>query len=160
MSEHTSALGSIEDRHDHAARIISSATAWSAASAAIPVPALDLVALGAVQAKMIVDLSRLYGHQASGALAKGLVSVLLGTLLPSGAAGVLLGSGAKLVPGWGSVVGAATLAALGAAASYAIGKIFVRHYEAGGTLGSFSVEAVREDLKAEFAKTQVKPKMA
>lgn len=140
------------ERLEAASRIISSAARWSAASAAIPVPVIDLIALGGVQAKMIVDLSRLYDQPASGEVARGLVSVLLGTLLPGGAAGALVGSGSKLVPGWGWVVGMASLSALGAAATFAIGKIFVRHYEAGGTLNSFSAEAVKRDLKAEFSK--------
>jgi uncharacterized protein (DUF697 family) len=142
----------VDERHEAASRIISSAARWSAASAAIPVPVVDLVALGGVQAKMIVDLSRLYEQPASGEVARGLVSVLLGTLLPGGAAGALMGSGSKLLPGGGWVVGVASLAALGAAATFAIGKIFVRHYEGGGTLASFSAEAIKGDLKAEFNK--------
>jgi len=143
-----------DERRGQAARIISSAAVWSAASGAIPVPIVDLVALGGVQAKMIIDLSQLYGHRASGEVTRGLVSVLLGTLLPAGATGALLGSGSKLVPGWGWVVGMASLATLGAAATYAIGKIFVRHFESGGTLANFSAEAVQEDLKAEFSKAK------
>ena len=144
----------VAERHEAAARIISSAARWSAASGAIPVPVVDMVALAGVQAKMIIDLSQLYGHRASGEVTRGLVSVLLGTLLPAGATGALLGSGSKLVPGWGWVVGMASLATLGAAATYAIGKIFVRHFESGGTLANFSAEAVQEDLKAEFSKAK------
>lgn len=140
------------DRHEEAGKIISSAMSWSAASAAIPVPVLDLVALGGVQTRMIIDLSRLYGHSASSETARGIVSVLLGTLLPAGAAGAIVGSGTKFVPGWGWLIGFASLAALGAAASYAIGKIFVRHFEGGGTLADFDASAVTDDLKEEFAK--------
>jgi len=144
--------GPVAERHEAAARIISSAARWSAASGAIPVPVVDMVALAGVQTKMIVDLSRLYGQPESGEVARGLVSVLLGTLLPGGAAGALVSSGSKLVPGWGWVIGMASLSALGAAASYAIGKVFVRHFEGGGTLASFSAEAIKGDLKAEFSK--------
>jgi len=159
MSSETATLETTEqvpDRHAQAAKIISSAMSWSAASAAIPVPLLDLIALGGVQTKMIIDLSRLYGHQASGETARGIVSVLLGTLLPAGAAGVLVGSSTKLVPGWGWAVGFASLAALGAAASYAVGKVFVRHFEDGGTVANFDADAVTEDLKAEFSKGKSK----
>jgi hypothetical protein len=46
--------------------------------------------------------------------------------------------------------------AFGSAATYAIGKIFVRHFEADGTLASFSAEAVEADLKQEFATAKTK----
>jgi len=62
----------------------------------------------------------------------------------------------------GSVIGAVSFSAFGAAASYAIGKIFVRHFEAGGTIESFQPEFVEEDLKKEFkaARTRSEPKPA
>jgi hypothetical protein len=57
--------------------------------------------------------------------------VLSGLLLLGEVPGGISASGAKLVPGWGSAIGAVSLSAIGAAASYAIGKVFVRHFEAG-----------------------------
>ena len=59
------------DRHAQAAEIISSAAAWSAAAGAVPLPLLDLVAVGTVQGKMVADLARLYGEQPSKELARG-----------------------------------------------------------------------------------------
>jgi uncharacterized protein (DUF697 family) len=145
------------DRHARAGQIISSAMGWSAASAAIPMPILDLLALGGVQAKMIIDLSRLYGQEASGETARGFVSVLLGVLLPGAGAGALASSSAKVLPGWGTAIGVVSLATLGAAASYAIGKVFVRHFEKGGTIATFDPKAVTEELKEEFAKGKAMP---
>jgi uncharacterized protein (DUF697 family) len=143
-------------RHEKAARIISSSVAWSAASGVVPVPVLDLIALGGVQTKMILDLSQLYGRRARGELAPGLVSVLLGTLLPAGATGAIAGSAAKLIPGWSWVVGMTSQAAFGAAATYAMGKVFVHHFEGGGSLANFNAKAVQEELKAEFSKAKTK----
>lgn len=139
-----------DTRHDRAAAIISSAVAWSAAAGAVPLPLIDMVAVGAVQAKMVVDLSNLYGESASKEAARGLVSVLLGTLVPAGVTGSLLGSGSKLVP-VAALVGMASMAAFSAAATYAIGKVFVRHFEKGGTLNDFSADAVKEEFKQDFA---------
>ena len=148
------------DVHERAAEIISSSVAWSAAAGAVPLPILDLVALGTVQAKMISDLSQVYGQPVRAEAAKGVVSVLLGTLLPAGVTGALLGSGAKTVPVAGTILGMASMAAFGAAASYAIGKVFVRHFEKGGDLDSFSAEAVKEELKAEFSRAKDKQSSA
>ena len=144
------------DVHERAAEIISSSVRWSAAAGAVPLPILDLVALGVVQAKMISDISQAYGQPVNAEAAKSVVSVLLGTLLPAGVTGALLGSGSKTVPMVGTVLGMVSMAAFGAAATYAIGKVFVRHFEKGGSLESFSAAAVKEELKAEFSRAKDK----
>lgn len=143
-------------RHFAAGKIIASATKWSAAAGIIPVPFLDLVALATVQGKMIADLSALYGERPSNEAARGLVSVLLGTLAPSGVAGVLLSSGIKAIPGFGTLVTAASMAAFSSAATYAVGKVFVVHFEQGGTFANFSAESVADDLKAAITNAPIK----
>jgi uncharacterized protein (DUF697 family) len=144
------------DRHELAAKIISSAVAWSAGAGAIPVPIIDLVALAAVQTRMLIDLSELYGQAFRKESARATVSVLLGTLLPGTVTGALIGSAAKTVPVTGTLAGMASMATFGAAATYAIAKVFVRHLEGGGSLASFSPQAVKDDLAAEFAKGDAK----
>jgi len=155
-SNATSETISLADRDVKVATIIKTAATWSVASAAIPLPWVDLAALAGVQTKMIIDISDQYGQKASREVVRGAVSVLLGTLIPAGAAGAMLSSGLKMIPGLGSIAGFASLAALGAAATYAIGKTFTKHFEAGGTISSFSAEEVTEDLKEEFSKSKGK----
>jgi uncharacterized protein (DUF697 family) len=130
--------------------IISSSMKWSAAAGAVPLPMLDLVALGAVQTRMLMDLSELYGHSFGKEAARAVVSVLLGTLVPGVAATALVGSAVKTAPVGGTIAGMASMAAFGAAATYAIGKVFARHLAGGGKPGAFSAEAIADDLKAEF----------
>jgi uncharacterized protein (DUF697 family) len=143
-------------RHDRAGNIISSAMAWSAAAGLVPLPGLDLAALATVQVKMVIDLSELYGEKPSNEIARGLVSVAFGTLMPAGLTAALAGSAVKMVPIFGMLLGAASMAGFSSAATYAIGKIFVRHFEQGGTLATFSADAVADDLKAEFANASAK----
>ena len=145
-----------------ASRIISSAAAWSIAAGLVPLPMLDLAALGAIQAKMISDIGALYGQSLRKEAVRSTVSVLLGVLVPGQIAGGIAASSVKLVPGMGSVIGAVSLSAFGSAASYAIGKIFVRHFEAGGTIESFRPEAVEDELKTEVkaARSGREPKPA
>lgn len=145
-----------KDVHAEAARIVSRAVKWSAAAAVVPVPYLDLVALGTVQVRMVRELARAYGVDADSEMLKTAVSALLGTLAPAVISGGLLGSALKLVPVGGTILGSVGLAAFGSAATYAIGKIFVAHFEKGGTLSSFSAEAVEADLKKEFAAAKIK----
>ncbi len=141
-----------EERLDAASKIISDATKWSAVASVIPVPTLDMVAIGAVQVKLVGDLARLYGSTFTNESIKAIVSALLGTLVPAGATRVVASTAAKYIPGYGAVVGLVSLAGFSSAATYAIGKIFVRHFENGGTLADFSPEAVKADLKNEFKK--------
>jgi uncharacterized protein (DUF697 family) len=140
-----------KDVHAEAARVISTAVKWSAGAAIVPVPYVDLLALGAVQVKMVRDLAQVYGLEADSETLKGVISALLGTLAPAAISGGLLGSALKVIPVGGTIVGSVGLAAFGSAATYAIGKIFVTHFEKGGTLKMFSAEAIEADLKKEFA---------
>lgn len=140
-----------KDVHAEAAQVIATAVKWSAATAVVPVPYLDLLALGAVQVKMVRDLAQAYGLDAESETLKGVISALLGTLAPAAISGGLLGSALKVVPVGGTIIGSIGLAAFGSAATYAIGKVFVAHFEKGGTLKSFSAEAIEADLKKEFA---------
>lgn len=146
-----------ENRLDQAGDIIATATKWSVAAAFVPVPYLDLAALAGIQANMVVKLSNVYGEKISNESVRGIISVLLGTLLPANLASTTVSATAKFIPGYGSLIGVAALAAFGSAATYAVGKIFVRHFEQGGTVGTFKAETVKEDLKAEFAKAAEKP---
>ena len=57
----------------------------------------------------------------------------------------------KFMPGMGSAIGTVSLATFGASATYAIGKVFVRHFENGGSFATFSAKDIQEDLKKEFA---------
>lgn len=145
-----------KDVHAEAALVISKAVKWSAAAAVVPLPYIDLVALGAVQASMVRDLAHVYKINVDNESLKVVVSALLGTLAPAAVSGGLLGSSLKVVPLGGTIIGSLGLVAFGSAATYAVGKIFVRHFENGGTLSSFSAEAVEADLKKEFAQAKAK----
>ncbi|MEO5342310.1 MAG: DUF697 domain-containing protein [Gammaproteobacteria bacterium SHHR-1] len=144
------------DLHAKSARVIASAVKWSAAAAVVPVPYVDLLALGSVQVKMVRDLARVYGLDVGDETLQGVISALLGTLVPASISTGLLGSSLKVIPGGGSLIGSLGMAAFGSASTFAIGKIFVMHFAGGGTLSNFSAEAVEDDLKKEFAAAKAK----
>ncbi len=139
---------------DRVGEIISSSMKWSAAAGLVPVPYLDLIALGAVQTRMLIDLSEAYGQSFGKEAANSVVSVLLGTLVPGLAAGAVMGSTLKVLPLGGTIAGIASMAAFGAAATYAVGKVFARHLASGGKPSNFSPEAIADDLKAELNKAK------
>jgi uncharacterized protein (DUF697 family) len=142
---------SVEDINlSRASEVISSSVKWSIGAGLVPFPVLDLVALGAVQTRMLINLSEVYGQPFGKEAANTIVSVLLGTLVPGAAAGAVMGSAVKAAPVGGTLAGIVSMSVFGAAATYAVGKVFTRHLAGGGRVGDFSPESIKEELKAEF----------
>lgn len=144
------------ERLDKASAIISNKCKWSAAAGFIPVPYLDLAGLAAVQVKMVSELTELYGKTVQQEAIKTTVATLLGTLTTAGLAAPLAFTTVKIIPGLGSFAGGVSMGALGAAATYAVGKVFVNHFEGGGTLANFDVDKVKDDLKSAFSSKSAK----
>lgn len=144
------------ERLDKASAIISSNCKWSAAAGFIPVPYLDLAGLAAIQVKMVSELAQVYGSTVQQEAIKTTIATMLGTLTTAGLAAPVAFSALKMVPGLGSIAGGLSLGALGAAATYAVGKVFVNHFEGGGTLANFDVDQVKDDLKSAFTSKTAK----
>ncbi|WP_415401824.1 YcjF family protein [Tateyamaria sp. SN3-11] len=126
--------------------IVSKAVKWSAAAAVIPLPYVDLISLGAVQLNMVRDLGKLYDVDAKDEVIKSAISALLGTLGPAALSGSIVGSSLKLIPGGGTLLGSAGLAAAGSAATYAIGQVFISHFEDGGTVENLDAESKADEV--------------
>ena len=98
----------------------------TAALGAFPIPGLAIatdLAVVAVQLKMIRDVGGLWGHVVDRAAAK---SILYGVGLGTGAR-LAVNNLAKLLPGWGSVIGATT----SFASTYALGAVIERVFASG-----------------------------
>jgi len=145
---------SSSDNSELANEIINNATKWSAAAAVVPVPYLDLIALGAVQLNMVRDLGKLYGQYTTDKVIKSAIGALLGTLGPAVVSAGILGSSLKLIPVSGTLLGSAGMAAGGSAATYAIGKVFLSHFEKGGSIDDLDADAKADEMKeaVEIAK--------
>lgn len=140
-----------ETIEEQATSIVRRHTAYAAGTAMIPVPLADMVATTGVQVKMVRDLSKLYGVEFTAHAVKGLISALVGTLGAQYAA-VGTTSLVKLVPVVGQLASIAVAPGLSGAITYAIGKVFSRHFEMGGTLLTFDVDKMREYFKEEVEK--------
>lgn len=121
---------------------------WSGAAGLIPVPVVDVAAIGGVQMRMVSKISEVYGVPFSENRGKALIAGLVGSTIPvSSAIGVF--SVIKTVPIAGAVVAAFGMPVLSAAATYAIGMVFIQHFASGGTLLDFKPGDYREFLKAQ-----------
>jgi len=115
----------------------------------VPVPVFDVIAIVGVQLKMIHALARQYDVPFQKNMAKSIVLALLGGVLP---VAVTVGAASlfQVVPVIGTLAGGASVAILSGALTYAVGKVFQQHFEAGGTLINFDVQKVRDRFKFEF----------
>jgi uncharacterized protein (DUF697 family) len=136
-----------EPREEVASRLVDRFAIWSGVAGLVPVPVVDLVAVGGLQLQMLRRLSQIYGVAFSENSGKALIASLAGAMIPTtsgiGAASVL-----KAVPVVGTIVAGFVMPALSAGATYAIGKAFIQHFESGGTLLDFNPPDYREFVKA------------
>jgi uncharacterized protein (DUF697 family) len=115
----------------------------SLAAGLIPAPTFDLVAGIAIQLALLRRLCTLYGVNFSENLARGLILTLLGSVGAGALAMGLFISGLKVVPGLGTLLGVVSMPIALSAFTYAIGKVFIAHFELGGTLLDFDAAANR-----------------
>ncbi len=108
----------------------------------VPVPLADMAALSAIQLKMVHSIAAIYEVPFSKNITKSIIASILG-----GSVAVTLAwpfaSFVKLIPIIGQSSGIISTSVIGAAATYAIGKIFVQHFESGGTFLDFDEEKAR-----------------
>jgi len=112
----------------------------------IQVPLLDVVALTGIQLTMLHNIAEQYEVPFSENLVKPLVSSLLGSTLSLTVA-MSVASLLKSVPLIGQVSGTISVMVMGGGATYAVGKIFVQHFESGGTFSDFDPEKAKEQFK-------------
>jgi uncharacterized protein (DUF697 family) len=145
------------ERLDQANALVASYSKYAAGAGLIPVPIVDTAAVLAVQLRMLSQLAGLYDLKFSDSRNKAILGSLLGSIFSvnagSGTAQVL-GSGLKSLPVIGTFFGAVTVAGFAGAATYAVGKVFIQHFESGGTFLDFNPEEVREYFYNQFKKSQ------
>jgi uncharacterized protein (DUF697 family) len=140
-------------RIDNANKLVSRYALYAAGGGLIPVPTLDIAAIVAVQIKLVADLSKLYEVPFSQDRAKTVVTALVGGVLPGALATsslAVLGTVVKLIPIIGTAVGAVATSAFAYGLTLAVGKVFVMHYESGGSLLNFEPEKLRSHFEKEF----------
>jgi uncharacterized protein (DUF697 family) len=161
MAQDTTGTGSetvemTDERRDgQASQLVDRYSLWSGAAGLIPIPIIDVAVVGGVQIQMLRKLSEIYGVPFSDNMGKSVLASLAGSLIPASTATTAamgVGSLMKGIPGVGTMVGALTMPAFSAGATYIIGKVFIQHFASGGTLLDFNPPDYREFIKAQKEK--------
>ena len=137
-----------DSRRARATKLVERFSLWSGAAGLIPVPFVDLVAVGGVQIQMLRRISQIYGVPFSKNRGRAVIAGLAGTMIPA-TTGIGMSSYIKSVPFIGTAVGAITTPALSVGATYAIGMVFVQHLATGGTLLDLAPPDYHEFIKAQ-----------
>jgi uncharacterized protein (DUF697 family) len=150
-------------RDEVASKLVERFSLWSGAAGLLPIPLVDVAAVGGVQLQMLRRLSEIYGVPFSENMGKSVIASLAGSVLPASAASSAamgVGSLIKGVPVFGTAVGAITMPVISAGATYIIGKVFIQHFASGGTLLNFNPPDYREFIKAQKEKLSGRPPAA
>jgi uncharacterized protein (DUF697 family) len=110
----------------------------------VPIPLFDMVALSGLQLNMLYRLSKHYEIPFSKDVVKEIVASLVGGLAPAAVAQQFSYSFMKAIPLIGAALGGLALPILAGASTYALGKVFIQHFESGGTFLTFDPKAVKE----------------
>lgn len=133
------------EKSEQAAKIVRNHMFGSVAAGLLPLPLVDIGILTAIQLRMVQRLAKHYDVEFSEQRVKSLVASLvsvgaaatagsvLRALLP-GAARALFGIGTLTVP---------------AATTYAVGRVFIKHFESGGTIWTFDPSRAKQDYDEE-----------
>jgi len=122
----------------------------SAVIGTIPIPMLDVAALIALNLKMLHKLSNIYGVEFKEELGKSAIASFLGACGSVSISGRLIWGLSTVVPVAGSIIRVVTLPLFAAAVTYAIGQLFIQHFESGGTFLTFDPEKVHSHFQARF----------
>jgi len=144
-----------QERDQVASKLVDRFSLWSGAAGLIPIPLVDMAAVGGVQLQMLRRLSEIYGVPFSENRGKSILASLAGAVIPASTAtttAVGVGSLVKSFPGVGTAIGALTMPVFSAGATYVIGKVFIQHFASGGTLLDFNPPDYREFIKAQKEK--------
>jgi len=134
---------------EKANNIVKRRTLYAAGAGLIPIPLVDIATLLGVQVIMIRDIARLYNVDFKEQRVRSIITTLVGDLGAFGVMGTFISS-AKAIPVVGSLLGGFTASVTGAAATYALGKVFTQHFDQGGTLLDFDPVKSRKYFQESY----------
>ncbi len=144
----------INTKKEETDKIIRHNIYWAMGLGLVPTPVFDLAAITGVQMKMLYEFSKLYQVPFSKNIVKSVVASLIGGVGHVTLAKAISGSLLKLIPGVSYLITTATLPAVAGAITYAVGKVFVQHFESGGTFLDFDPAKVKKYFAELFKQGQ------
>ena len=135
----------------HALHTVKSWSQWAVLGGLIPAPVIDTVAITGVQIKMIHALCNLYHVEFKKEAALAVVSGLVGGTVTTSLAGMgsMFLSHLPVVGSWMKYTAQPVLSY---ASTYALGRVFMRHFENKGTMADIDSKKLATYFKEQYAR--------
>lgn len=136
-------------KQEQAEAVMKSMMLWSMGAGLVPIPLLDIAAISGVQIKMLNDMSKIYETPFAEHKVKNIIGALVGGV-GSIQFGLPLASLVKIIPVVGQIGSIAAVPVMAGASTYALGKVFIQHFESGGTFLDFDPAKVKDHFAKQF----------
>lgn len=131
--------------------IVTTNVLWSMGAGLIPIPFLDSAAVLGIQLDLVKQLARNYGIDASETTFRSIIATLTAgyaTRMGVDYAARLI----KFIPVIGTFAGGVAMAVLSGASTYAVGQVFIKHFDTGGDMFSFNADSFKTFYEEQFEK--------
>jgi len=139
-----------KQRVEQVNKLINKYVKWSAGLVIIPIPVFDLASLITSQTSMIAEIAAMYDIPFSKEMKKSLISVLTTSLFSHSVAYLPWLSVSKIIPGFGLLLNTISYPIAAGATTYAVGKVFMLHFESGGTLLDFDPKKMKDYFRSTY----------
>lgn len=146
---------SIKTRVETAHSLVNTHAAAGVSIGLLPMPLFDMISIMGVQVNMLRSLCMHYDIVFNESLGKSLLASLAKGVLPVLTV-MSISSIAKGFLGIGTLLGSAGVSTSAGALVYASGQVFIRHFEAGGTLEDFESKQAMEYFKYKFKEGKIR----
>jgi len=140
----------VREREQEARKVVKSYLWWAAGVSMIPLVCMDMAAVAGVQLKMLADISKIYDVPFEKNSGKVALTSLGAFFVPHAAAFGTVASMFKAIPVVGTMVGSPAAAVFSWGYTWAVGNVFIQHFETGGTFLNFDAEKLKEYFQAQF----------
>lgn len=123
---------------------------------AVPIPIVDILGLTSIQTNMVREIAKTEGDNFKKKAVTSVITALLTSLGTKGAATGVLTSLVKSIPVAGTLAGAVTFPVVAGATTFALGQVFVRHYQSGGNLTNLDPASAKQYFSEQFEKGKEK----
>jgi uncharacterized protein (DUF697 family) len=117
----------------------------------IPIPFVDFLGVTGVQINLIRKLAFMFDVPFSKERTKNIIAALIGGTIPA-ASSFTVASTLKGIPIIGLSLGAVSMPVISGASTYAIGKVFYRHFASGGTFLTLDSDKAKQYYEEMFQK--------
>jgi len=119
----------------------------------VPVPVVDFIGVTGIQINLVRKMAKMYDIPFSRETTKNIIISLVGGAVPA-VASFPAASAVKAIPVIGMSLGAVSMPVISGASTYAVGRVFYRHFASGGTFLTLDIEKAKAYYAEMFQKGQ------